>query len=104
MALDPAAVEEALERAIPGLDEEGMTQPHWPSLEIVFAAAREWLAWQKESREVWRCWENIVIGERSEWDWEPHPVRPPWCTPENGHGDCGPVMVRASLRIGEGDG
>jgi hypothetical protein len=34
------ALREAIERAIPGLDEEGMTQPHWPSLEVVFAAAR----------------------------------------------------------------
>jgi hypothetical protein len=37
---------EAVERAIPGFDEDGYTEPHIPSLQIIFAAARAVLTGQ----------------------------------------------------------
>jgi hypothetical protein len=57
--------------------------------EDVLAAVREW----EGVEEVWRCWDNVVLGAETPVDWTPHLSRPSYCKTPNGHHHCGLVLI-----------
>ena len=48
---------------------------------------------ERGSETVWRCWENVILGEQTPADWVPHLKQPSYCLVKNGHKTCGWILV-----------